>query len=188
MGKRKRSGKRNGRERNGRKISCLLLLQCEWEQINRRAAVCGGIVLTLLALGCRLAVGSPIYARHLLCLPPFMPPTVCLYLIGGLMFFLLGALVAALGSTPSPAVLRARFRGLVCLIPLALFRLFWYPLFFAAISPALALISLFLALFALLAAFFALRCVFRLALPVLLMQFAWLFWLICANFFVLLFN
>lgn len=148
----------------------------------------GGVVLLALAILCLLAAGSPLYARHMLCLPDCMPQSWCIFLVGAVTFFLLGALIGALCVAPSPALLRARFRGLMFLVPVALFRLFWYPLFFGAITPALALISLCIAVFFAVLALIALLPVFRLACPVILIQLLWLGWLICANFLVLWLN
>lgn len=180
--------KRKRKNKSRCRLSFGTLIRCEWEQIDRRAMLIGGVVLLVLALLCLLAVGSPIYARHLLRLPGCMPPSWCLFLLGALTFFLLGALIGALCAAPSSAILRARFRGLMLLVPAALFRLFWYPLFFGAITPALALISLCIAVFLTVLALFALVSVFRLACPVIFIQLLWLGWLICANFFVLWLN
>ncbi|MBQ8397308.1 MAG: tryptophan-rich sensory protein [Clostridia bacterium] len=179
---------RKGKRKCRRTIPLKTLLRCEWEQFNRRAMLIGGIVVVVLALICRIAIGSPVYVRHLLRLPDCMPSSLCLYLIGGILFFLLGALFGALVAAPTPAILRTRFRGTVLLVPLLLFRLLWFPLFFGACAPALALISLALAALCCVCAFIALVRVSRLACPVLLLNLIWLIWLICATLFVLLLN
>lgn len=180
--------KRKGKRRCRRTIPLKTLLCCEWEQFDRRAMLIGGIVVTALALICRIAVGSPIYTRHLLCLPDCMPSSLCLYLLGGCLYFLLGALFGALVAAPSHAILRARFRGTALLVPLVLFRLLWYPLFFGALTPALALISLALAAFSSVCAMIALLRLSRFACPVLLVNLLWIGWLATATFLVVFFN
>lgn len=179
---------RKGKRKCRRTIPLKTLLRCEWEQLDRRAMLIGGIVVAALALICRIAVGSPIYARHLLTLPDCMPSSFFLYLLGGVLFFLLGALFGALVIAPTHAILRTRFRGTALLVPLILFRLLWFPLFFGAVAPALALISLALAALCCVCALLALLRVSRLACPILLLNLLWIAWLICATLFVLLLN
>ncbi len=170
--------KRPRREKCRVTIPFSTLLRCEWEQYDRRALCIGGCILLAVALCCRLGVGSPIYARRLFCGPTHgpgaMPTMIVLYVVGGGLYVLLGALIGAMVSAPTPAILRARFRGTALLIPVALFRLCWYPLLFGALTPALALISLCIAAFCAAAACHSLRCVSRIAPLVLAAQLLWL--------------
>ncbi len=184
MARSSRKGKRICRKT----IPYTVLLRCEWEQLDRRAMLLGGIIAVALALLCRIAIGSPLYARHLFALPACMPPTLCLYLFGGILYFLLGALFGGLAAAPTPAILRARFRGTALLIPLMLFRLLWYPLLFGALAPALALISLALAILSCGCALLALARISRLAAPILILDLLWLGWLFCATLWLLWLN
>ena len=184
MARSSRKGKRCCR----RTVPYTVLLRCEWEQFDRRAMLLGGLIAAVLALLCRAAIGSPIYARHLFVLPVCMPPTFCLYFFGGSLYFLLGALFGGLAAAPTPAILRARFRGTAMLIPLLLFRLLWYPLLFGALSPALALISLALAILSCVCALLTLCGVSRFAVPILLLELLWLGWLFCATLWLLILN
>ena len=164
------------------------LLRCEWEQLDRRAMLIGGCAAFAAALICRIAIGSPLYARHLFALPGCMPPTLCLYLFGGGLVFFLGAVFGCMVAAPSPAVLRARFRGTALLVPLMLFEVLWYPLLFGALSPALALISLLLAVLVCICAMIALRRFSRFAQLVLIADLVWLIWLFCATLWIILLN
>ena len=181
-------GRAKRKRKNRYCIAPLTLLRGECARIDFRAILIGGVVVTVLALFCRIAVGSPLYVRHLLRLPDCMPSSICLYLVGGLLFFLLGALFGALVSAPSNAVIRARFHGLIFLVPLTLFRLFWYPLLFGAVSAALAMMSLALAALAGVCALMKLWRVFRLACPILIAQLLWILWLFYATLWVLFLN
>ena len=184
MSRASRKGKRCCRKT----IPCTVLLHCEWERLDRRAMLIGGCAALAAALICRIAIGSPLYARHLFALPACMPPTFCLCLIGGGMLFGLGALFGGMAAAPSPAVLRARFGGTALLVPLMLFSLLWYPLLFGALSPALALISLLLAILSCVCAMTALCRLSRLAQLMLPADLLWLLWLLCATLWIILLN
>lgn len=170
--------KRCRREKCRVTIPLSTLLRCEWEQYDRRALCIGGFILFAAALCCRLSAGSPIYARRLFCGPSqgpgAMPTMLVLYVVGGGLYVLLGALIGAMLAAPTPAILRTRFRGTALLIPVALFRLCWYPLLFGALTPALALISLCIAIFCAVSACLCLRSVSRIASIVLAVQLLWL--------------
>lgn len=164
------------------------LICWEWETYDRRAMCIGGAILLFAALFCRLAVGSPIYARCLFDEKGAMPPTPMLYLCGGALDLALGALIGAMLAAPTPAILRARFKGTALLVPTALFRLCWYPLLFGALTPALALISLALALFCAVTACLYLRGQSRIAPLVLLAECLWMLRLASATIVWFLFN
>jgi len=164
------------------------ILRNEWEQLNRGGLCVGGVLLVLAAVLCRIAIGSPYYTRHLLRMPYFMPPTVVLYAVGLLLYFLLGALFGGLCITRSAALMRARFKGLTLLVPTALFRLLWYPLFFGACAPALALISLLLSVFCCLCACRLFRGNTHIAVMLLLIELVWTLLLTAVTLAVLILN
>ena len=183
-----RQSSRKGKRCCRKNIPCTVLLRCEWEQFNRRAMLIGGCAALAAALACRIAIGSPLRVRHLFVLSGCMPSTLCLYVFGGGLLFCLGTLFGGLAAAPSPAILRARFRGTALLVPLMLFSLLWYPLLFGALSPALALISLLTAVFCAVCALAALRRLSHLAPLLLVIDLLWLLRLLCATLWVILRN
>lgn len=169
-------------------INFCFLLRCEWEQINQRCALIGGAIVLVIALICAWVSGSPVYARHLLCLPACMPASLVLFMLGGLLYFVLGWGIAALCASASHAQIRDRLSGIACLIAAALFRMTWYPLFFGTFSSALALIALCCAIFLCLCAARSLFGIHKIGALTACIQLPWLIWLLVATGGVLLLN
>ena len=163
-------------------------IRCEWEQINHRTALIGGAICVIVAVLCVLAIGSPLYARHMLRLPNCMPPSWALFFVGLIQYFLLGWCIAALGKSASFVQIRERLHSIALLVAVVLFRLMWYLLFFGAVRPVLALIALCIVLFlsccALHQLFFLHKTVFLLNC----LQMIWGAWLLVANVAVIFLN
>ena len=135
---------------------------------------CTAIGAALLTV---LRVGSPIYARHLLRLPVFFPPTWLLFVCGGLSYLMIGGLLGRGGWCLCTACYRP-VRGLLFLVGFAFLRLCWYPLVFGLLAPLAACGALLSALFLGSCGVIYLRRCLGGVLPIMLYEFGWCLFLL----------
>ena len=151
-------------------------------EINGIAIIVSIFTFLFIGILVRALSGSPLYMMRLSDIHDILPPIWVFILVWSIWYVLLGFCFGFVIGGSFPGRRTEKFKGSLCLVVMMVFNYIWYPLFFSAKTPFLALADILIIAFFCFLTFLEYRKISKLIAFIILVHFLWIIWCFSLNF------